>query len=1448
MRGKVHNFKKIVLIISLFVLNGLNAQTNTWDGSTNNNWNTAANWSLNLVPTAAHDVIININANISVNGSSHTVNSLTISGSSTVVFTSAGAGRVITIDNTGSSIGAGSSLTLNGSTGTGVRSMTIDFTGTNRSMAIAGTLNVTDTGDGSEYDATNSVTTVTGTFINSGGTITSTAANLSFSSGGSYQHDINGSTIPTATWNASSNCNIVGIGATAPGGLGQTFGNFTWNCNGQSGAINNIVSSGLNTIVGDFTISSTNGQTLNFNTSGTNRTVTVGGNFSLTSGAVDFASGVGTTNMNVAGNVSVTGAATLVTSTTNAATVNGAFVMNGSGTRTLNFTTPTNVTYMNYIVNSGTTVQLLGGVLLNKNDNPPFRGTFTVNSGGVLDCGTQVISGSTPIAANAIFNLNSGGKIITSNATGVQGSVVTTNITPTFNSGASYEFRGAATGVFTLTTANTITGILTFNRAAGVTINQNFITSTLALTSGAVTTGSNSITIASGGTYTGGSVNDYVNGTLRRVYPSPASLVFPVGKSGVYRPVTFQYTALTGTSTVTVEQFESALTGTLPAGVNLNNARTWDISQTGGSAFTYKVTLDPTGDTPTGTVVMLKKQSGTITSNAATSPNYTNTTGFTTLTGTNNFTLGSDCAVTATAGADQAACLGSSVTLAANTPLVGSGAWTVSGPSVLTSQFSSTTNPTAVFTAAGGAGVYTLTWTVTNGACSAADSVAINVGDSTTWNGTSWSNGTPDATKAAIFTGNFTIGADMEACSLTVTSGAIVSVTSGFNVTLNGAITVASGSFTLGNNANLIQLTDVANSGNIVVKRNTKALKRLDYTLWSSPVAAQNLQTFSPGTLATRFYTYTTSSNLYSEVASPSTTNFSVGTGYLIRLPNAFPTTPTIWPGSFTGVPNNGTYTVGLTNIAAGQRFNAIGNPYPSAIDLDEFVADNSTQITGTIYLWRKTNNTLTSPGYCTWTAGTYVSNGEDQTVPNDASFVDILSTGQGFIVEATATGTSVEFNNSQRIADNNNQFFRTQNIERNRMWLNLTKTGGGFYQTAVGYITGATQGVDSFDGKYFNDGTMTLNSIINNENYVIQGRSLPFDDTDVVPLSLTVAAAGEYTISIDHLDGFFSGDQRIFLKDNTTNSLYDLKEASYTFTTAAGTFANRFSIVYRNPRESNIVASTCGQTLSTLDQNIYSDAVSGAQGYRFRVTNVTTNQTQTIDKALRVFKLNQLASYAYAQTYRVEVAVKYNNVWQPYGATCALTTPTPLTKIETNSCGSTVTALNQAIFANQVSFAQGYRFRITNMSTEAVSIIDRPLRDVRLSSVVGATNNTAYQIEVAVKNTDGTYLPYGEACMVNSPSSVVDNSKQNDGFQVEWQAVAYPNPFGNEFTLSVTSSQAEPVQVSVYDMLGKLLTTTSLEVDVQSELQIGSELPSGVYNIIVTQGENVRSLRVIKR
>lgn len=453
---------------------------------------------------------------------------------------------------------------------------------------------------------------------------------------------------------------------------------------------------------------------------------------------------------------------------------------------------------------------------------------------------------------------------------------------------------------------------------------------------------------------------------------------------------------------------------------------------------------------------------------------------------------------------------------------------------------------------------------VQNGTCDETYSSAATVlVKSSTWDGAAWSDGVPDNTTTAVIAGNFTATSDLTACTLTVTNAALVVIPGGFDVTLTGALTVSSGSFTLENNANLIQVDDVANAGNITVKRHSSALMRQDYTLWSSPVAGQNLLAFSPQTLTNRFYTYNAATNLYNTVASPASTAFNTGQGYLIRMPNNHPITPTVWSGQFTGVPNNGDTAFALSNGGAGLRFNAIGNPYPSPIDMETFATDNSANITATLYFWRKTNN-ATSPSYCSWTSGGgFVGNGEDQVFdPNG-----IIRTGQGFIVEASASGSSVTFNNAQRVGNNANQFFRSAaEIERNRIWLNATNVAGAFSQTLVGYITGATLGADqNIDGKYFNDGATELYSLIADDRYVIQGRPLPFTDTDVVPLGFKAGAAGAYTIAIDHVDGLFLGDQDIFLRDNLANTVQDLKAGAYEFVSEAGTFNSRFEVIYQN-------------------------------------------------------------------------------------------------------------------------------------------------------------------------------------------------------------------------------------------------------------------------------------------
>lgn len=452
--------------------------------------------------------------------------------------------------------------------------------------------------------------------------------------------------------------------------------------------------------------------------------------------------------------------------------------------------------------------------------------------------------------------------------------------------------------------------------------------------------------------------------------------------------------------------------------------------------------------------------------------------------------------------------------------------------------------------------------------------------------GATWNNGTPSNVKAVVFDGSTgTISSDISGCSLRLTNNATVTVASAIDVTLSGAITVDSGStFTLNNNANLLQSgTTNSNSGNIVVKRNSSALKRLDYTLWSSPVAGQGVYSFSPFTFGNRFYVYRPTTNLYNNAdvgfnltglnsdgvngTDSNNVQFAQAKGYLIRMPWDHPTAATVWNGTFTGVPNNGDITFTMTNGGVGQRFNLLGNPYPSPISMTQFVSDNSAKITGTLYFWRETNGTTANNAYCSWAGGTFTSNGQAQVVDPSG----IIRTGQGFIVEALGASTTVDFKNGQRSSDNSNQFFKTNNVannvaETNRFWLNLTNTSGAFSQMAAGYMTNATDGVDLYDGKNINTGNVLLNSILDSTDYTIQGKALPFNMADVVPLSYKVTDAGQYSITIDHVDGLFSGgSQPIYLKDNLTSTEHDLQTGAYTFTSASGSFNDRFEIIYQS-------------------------------------------------------------------------------------------------------------------------------------------------------------------------------------------------------------------------------------------------------------------------------------------
>jgi hypothetical protein len=272
-----------------------------------------------------------------------------------------------------------------------------------------------------------------------------------------------------------------------------------------------------------------------------------------------------------------------------------------------------------------------------------------------------------------------------------------------------------------------------------------------------------------------------------------------------------------------------------------------------------------------------------------------------------------------------------------------------------------------------------------------------------------------------------------------------------------------------------------------------------------------------------------------------------------------------------------------------------------------------------------------------------------------------------------------------------------------------------------------------------------------------------------------------------------------------------------------------------------------CGATLASIGSVISTTPVSGATGYRFRVTDVTSGATgdnliQVKDRSYHWFTLPMLSRFNYGSTYLVEVAVKTTAGYSAYGSACTVITPAAPTLV---NCGTIVPTASSLVYTSSLNSVSQYRFQVTKVSDQSAVTFDtnKFWFSFRVN-VPGYTPETAYSVRVAVM-TSGTWSPFGDACEIVSPTAAA-RSEEVSAFDM--QVLAYPNPFTSEFKLNVTTSTEGAVELKVYDMLGKLVEAKSINtIDYISE-DLGSAYPSGVYNVIVTQGENAKTLRMIKR
>jgi len=285
------------------------------------------------------------------------------------------------------------------------------------------------------------------------------------------------------------------------------------------------------------------------------------------------------------------------------------------------------------------------------------------------------------------------------------------------------------------------------------------------------------------------------------------------------------------------------------------------------------------------------------------------------------------------------------------------------------------------------------------------------------------------------------------------------------------------------------------------------------------------------------------------------------------------------------------------------------------------------------------------------------------------------------------------------------------------------------------------------------------------------------------------------------------------------------------------------------------VIASQCGSTLVFMTSTINATAVNQAIAYRFRVARADMPGVYyySTERTLPNFNLTQLTVpngfLTYATEYKVDVQIKVKlaNIiaWSQFGQVCSIFTPAmPETALVAGQCETIATSNTQQFNTTPYAGVSLYRFRLTLFDLQNNLIysqyVDTPNPYFTLSMFTGLLPGTTYTVSVSMK-LYGSYVDYGKDCSVTTP--LVART-----MEIPFKAVAHPNPFAENFMINVTTSSQEVVSLKVYDMIGRLVEQREVKVADLENSPIGDRYPSGVYNIIVTQGEEVRTVRVVKR
>jgi hypothetical protein len=279
---------------------------------------------------------------------------------------------------------------------------------------------------------------------------------------------------------------------------------------------------------------------------------------------------------------------------------------------------------------------------------------------------------------------------------------------------------------------------------------------------------------------------------------------------------------------------------------------------------------------------------------------------------------------------------------------------------------------------------------------------------------------------------------------------------------------------------------------------------------------------------------------------------------------------------TFVGEPNNGPIAVPVKTTSVvhtvwvGSDWGLVGNPYPSAIGMNEFWQENAisnARIKGGLYFL------VDRPGQ-------NIHQYDDYAVYNSIGFLDPsnspgigdngnIGASQGFWVDANADGT-VLFDNYMR-KGTNDVFYKRGIIGGNhpdaRVWISLKNSSFTSNQILTGMKADATMGMDGpYDARQAY-GTMlppvALFSMVDSVPCVIQGiPTVKSGQRRTVPLYVHTVYDGLFDFQVNRMENFQG--HKLYIEDRVKGTMNELTHGStYQLRMMSGDYEDRFYLVF---------------------------------------------------------------------------------------------------------------------------------------------------------------------------------------------------------------------------------------------------------------------------------------------